>query len=82
MEIKIGVSARHVHLTDEDFKILFGEGCSLTKAKDLTQMDLIISIDESDVADIKKDLDVSFTVDAYSNRTFKGKHCKICSKNS
>ncbi len=44
-----------------------------TLAKDLTQMDLIISIDESDVADIKKDLDVSFTVDAYSNRTFKGK---------
>jgi HlyD family secretion protein len=36
-------------------------------------MDLIISIDESDVADIKKDLDVTFTVDAYPNRTFKGK---------
>ncbi len=44
-----------------------------TLAKDLTQMDLIISIDESDVADIKKDLDVSFSVDAYPNRTFKGK---------
>ena len=44
-----------------------------TLAKDLTQMDLIISIDESDVADIKKDLDVTFSVDAYSNRTFKGK---------
>lgn len=44
-----------------------------TLAKDLTQMDLIVSIDESDVADIKKDLDVSFTVDAYPNRIFKGK---------
>ena len=44
-----------------------------TLAKDLTQMDLIISIDESDVADIKKDLDVTFTVDAYANKTFKGK---------
>lgn len=44
-----------------------------TLAKDLTQMDLIISIDESDVADIKKDLDVTFSVDAYPNRTFKGK---------
>ena len=44
-----------------------------TLAKDLSQMDLIISIDESDVADIKKDLDVTFTVDAYKNRTFKGK---------
>ncbi|MFA9240438.1 MAG: efflux RND transporter periplasmic adaptor subunit, partial [Candidatus Paceibacteria bacterium] len=44
-----------------------------TLAKDLTQMDLIISIDESDVADIKKDLDVTFSVDAYTNKTFKGK---------
>lgn len=36
MEIKIGVSARHVHLTKEDFKYLFG--CNeLTKLKDLTQ---------------------------------------------
>ena len=44
-----------------------------TLAKDLTQMDLIVSIDESDVADIKKDLNVTFTVDAYPNRIFKGK---------
>ena len=44
-----------------------------TLAKDLSQMDLIISIDESDVADIKKDLDVTFTVDAYPNETFNGK---------
>lgn len=44
-----------------------------TLAKDLTQMDLIVSIDESDVADIKKNLDVTFSVDAYPNRTFKGK---------
>ena len=44
-----------------------------TLAKDLTQMDLIVSIDESDVADIKKGLDVTFTVDAYPNKTFKGK---------
>lgn len=34
-------------------------------------MDLIVSIDESDVADIKKDLDVTFKVDAYPNRVFK-----------
>ena len=44
-----------------------------TLAKDLTLMDLIVSIDEADVADIKKDLDVTFTVDAYANKTFKGK---------
>ena len=44
-----------------------------TLAKDLTKMDLIVSIDEADVADIKQGLDVSFTVDAYANKTFKGK---------
>ena len=38
MEIKIGVSARHVHLTKEDFLYLYGDGCSLTKAKDLSQI--------------------------------------------
>ncbi|RBQ32134.1 efflux transporter periplasmic adaptor subunit [Arcobacter sp. FW59] len=44
-----------------------------TLAKDLKSMDLIVSIDEADVADIKKDLPVTFTVDAYPNRTFYGK---------
>lgn len=44
-----------------------------TLAKDLTQMDLIVSIDESDVADIKKDLNVTFSVDAYPNKIFQGK---------
>ncbi|PWE19766.1 efflux RND transporter periplasmic adaptor subunit [Aliarcobacter skirrowii] len=44
-----------------------------TLAKDLRNMDLIVSIDEADVADIKKDLPVTFTVDAYANKTFKGK---------
>ena len=36
-------------------------------------MDLIVSIDEADVSDIKKDLDVTFTVDAYPNENFNGK---------
>ena len=44
-----------------------------TLAKDLSKMDLVVSIDEADVADIKKDLEVTFTVDAYPNETFKGK---------
>ncbi|MFW3372449.1 efflux RND transporter periplasmic adaptor subunit [Aliarcobacter butzleri] len=44
-----------------------------TIAKDLTNMDLIVSIDEADVADIKKDLAVTFTVDAYPNKVFNGK---------
>jgi HlyD family secretion protein len=44
-----------------------------TLAKDLSLMDLIVSIDEADVADVKKDLDVTFTVDAYPTKVFKGK---------
>ena len=37
MEVKIGISARHVHLCKEDFEKLFGEGATLTKYADLTQ---------------------------------------------
>lgn len=36
MEIKIGVSARHIHLTEEDFKILYGDS-NITKKCDLSQ---------------------------------------------
>ena len=36
MKINIGVSARHVHLSERDFKELFGEN-ELTKYTDLTQ---------------------------------------------
>lgn len=37
MNISIGVSNRHVHLTREDLDILFGEGYELEKRNDLTQ---------------------------------------------
>lgn len=33
--VPIGVSARHIHLTQSDVEILFGEGYHLTKKKDL-----------------------------------------------
>lgn len=36
MKVKVGVSNRHVHLTKEDFKILFGVD-KLTKRNDLSQ---------------------------------------------
>lgn len=44
-----------------------------TLAKDLSKMDLIVSIDEADVADIVEGLNVSFTVDAYPSEVFRGK---------
>lgn len=37
MKVNIGVSARHVHVTAKDVKILFGEGYELTKKVDLSQ---------------------------------------------
>lgn len=44
-----------------------------TVAKDLSKMELIVSIDEADVANIKEGLNVTFTVDAYQSEIFKGK---------
>ncbi|WP_321314298.1 efflux RND transporter periplasmic adaptor subunit [Halarcobacter sp.] len=44
-----------------------------TVAKDLRKMELIVNIDEADVANIKENLDVEFTVDAYPDEKFKGK---------
>lgn len=36
-KVLVETSARHVHLTEEHIKILFGEGATLTKKKDLSQ---------------------------------------------
>ncbi|MGI9952540.1 phosphate propanoyltransferase [Moorellaceae bacterium AZ2] len=37
LEVPVGVSGRHVHLTPEHFHILFGPEAALTKIKDLVQ---------------------------------------------
>ena len=37
MEVKVGVSNRHVHLTNEDLEILFGKGYNLTPRNYLDQ---------------------------------------------
>ena len=38
MEVKVAVSARHIHLTKEDVDILFGKNYELTKRNDLSQI--------------------------------------------
>ncbi|MDR1494549.1 MAG: efflux RND transporter periplasmic adaptor subunit [Rickettsiales bacterium] len=42
-------------------------------AKDLSKMQIEASISEADIGLINKDLEVTFTVDAYKNKIFKGK---------
>lgn len=37
MKVLVETSARHVHVTDADLAVLFGEGYQLTKKKDLSQ---------------------------------------------
>ena len=43
MKVSIGVSNRHVHLTEEHLKILFGENYILEKRNDLTQPNMYAS---------------------------------------
>jgi propanediol utilization protein len=35
-ELKVGVSARHIHITEDDLAVLYGEGHRLTVMRDLT----------------------------------------------
>jgi HlyD family secretion protein len=42
-------------------------------AEDLSKLEIIAAVDESDIGQIQQDQNVSFTVQAYPNQTFKGK---------
>jgi len=42
-------------------------------AEDLTQMRLIVDVDEADVGRVRKGLEATFTVDAYPKRTFQSR---------
>ena len=53
----VETSARHVHLTEADFKVLFGENATLTKKKDLSQPGQFACEERVTVRGTKKDLD-------------------------
>ncbi|MFC5577320.1 efflux RND transporter periplasmic adaptor subunit [Lysobacter niabensis] len=42
-------------------------------AEDLSQMEILLSVDEADIGQVKPGLDVAFTVDAFPERRFRGK---------
>jgi HlyD family secretion protein len=42
-------------------------------AEDLSQMEILLAVDEADIGQVKAGLDVSFTVDAFPDRNFRGK---------
>jgi HlyD family secretion protein len=44
-----------------------------TLAQDLKKMQVVVSVDEADVGEVKKGQEVTFSVDAYPNATFKGR---------
>ena len=46
-------------------------------AKDLSQMQILATVDESDIGQIKTDQPVSFTVQAYPGQTFTGKVSQV-----
>lgn len=37
MDVKVGISARHIHLCQQDINVLFGQNYMLTKERDLSQ---------------------------------------------
>ncbi|MFH1644765.1 MAG: efflux RND transporter periplasmic adaptor subunit [bacterium] len=68
---KVGITKGMKITTDLDATVLF------EMAKDLTQMEVILDIDESDIGKIEKDQEIKFTVDTFPGRNYKGKIKKI-----
>ena len=47
--VEIEVSARHVHLTQSDFEILFGKGKTMTPKRDLSQPGQYLAAERVDI---------------------------------
>lgn len=57
MKMEIGISGRHVHLSEEDFKILFGEDYKLTKLRDLKQPGEFAAVEQVTIKTAKDKID-------------------------
>lgn len=55
-EFIVETSARHVHLAENDFKVLFGENATLTHKKDLSQPGQYACVERVTVVGPKKEL--------------------------
>ena len=56
MKFLVETSARHVHVSEQDFKVLFGEGASLTPKKDLSQPGQFACAERVTIVGPKKEL--------------------------
>ena len=65
----VETSARHVHLSEADFKVLFGENATLTKKKDLSQPGQYACEERVVVKGTKKDLPGVSILGPYRNAT-------------
>lgn len=57
MKVKVGISNRHVHLTKEDVKILFGENYVLSKKSDLKQPNQFACLEVVTIKTLKSQID-------------------------
>ena len=57
--VEIEVSARHVHLTQSDFEILFGKGTTMTPKRDLSQPGQFASNEKVTIVGPKKEMTAS-----------------------
>lgn len=57
MKVRVGVSARHVHLTREGLEVLFGKGYELEPKKDLSQPGQFASMETVKIKTEKGEID-------------------------
>lgn len=59
MKIMVETSAHHLHVTEDTFKILFGEGASLTNKKDLSQPGQFVCFEKVGIVGPKGEMKMS-----------------------